>query len=131
MVTNIYVYKLKKSQPLWEFKGKRQVDRMVVGNIVENRETALIEIDIQITFARKLEDPMPLLMNGITHRKGQKSLKTVIKYVCVVVTGQRGSVLYSLQFQLLTLAPYDAHSIPWDSVVLPLGTPGGVCTRGS
>jgi hypothetical protein len=28
-----------------------------------------------------------------------------------------------MQFQLLTLAPIDTHSIPWDSVVLPFGTP--------
>jgi hypothetical protein len=28
-----------------------------------------------------------------------------------------------MQFQLLTLAPVDIHSIPWDSVVLPFGTP--------
>jgi hypothetical protein len=28
-----------------------------------------------------------------------------------------------MQFQLLTLAPHDIHSIPWDSVVLPFGTP--------
>ncbi len=28
-----------------------------------------------------------------------------------------------MQSQLLTLAPVDIHSIPWDSVVLPLGTP--------
>ena len=30
-----------------------------------------------------------------------------------------------MQSQLLTLAPIDIHSIPWDSVVLPLGTPVG------
>ncbi len=40
-------------------------------------------------------------------------------------------MLYSLRFQLLTVAPYDPHSISWDSVVLPLRTPGGACTRGS
>jgi hypothetical protein len=27
--------------------------------------------------------------------------------------------------------PHDAHSIPWDSVVLPLGTLGGAWARGS
>jgi hypothetical protein len=30
-----------------------------------------------------------------------------------------------MQFQLLNPPPHDACSIPWDSVVLPLGTPGG------
>ncbi len=30
-----------------------------------------------------------------------------------------------MQFQLLNSPPHDARSIPWDSVVLPLGTPGG------
>jgi hypothetical protein len=36
-----------------------------------------------------------------------------------------------MRFQSLNPPPHDAHSIPWDSVVLPLGTPRGVCTRGS
>jgi hypothetical protein len=36
-----------------------------------------------------------------------------------------------MQFQLLNPPPHDARSIPWDSVVLPLGTPGEACTRGS
>jgi hypothetical protein len=36
-----------------------------------------------------------------------------------------------MQFQLLNPSPHDAHFIPWDSVVLPLGTPRGACTRGS
>jgi hypothetical protein len=36
-----------------------------------------------------------------------------------------------MQFQSLNPPPHDAHSIPWGSVVLPLGTPGGVCTWGS
>jgi hypothetical protein len=36
-----------------------------------------------------------------------------------------------MQFQLLNPPPHDAHSIPWGSVVLLLGTPGGTCTRGS
>ena len=35
-----------------------------------------------------------------------------------------------MQFQLLNLPLHDVRSIPWDSVVLPLGTPGGACTRG-
>jgi hypothetical protein len=30
-----------------------------------------------------------------------------------------------MQFQLLNPPPHDTRSIPWDSVVLPLGTPGG------
>ena len=30
-----------------------------------------------------------------------------------------------MQFQSLNSPRHDAHSIPWDSVVLPLGTPGG------
>jgi hypothetical protein len=34
-------------------------------------------------------------------------------------------------FQSLNPPPHDARSIPWDSVVLPLGTPGEVCTMGS
>jgi hypothetical protein len=39
-----------------------------------------------------------------------------------------------MQFQSLTLAPIDIHSIPWDSVVLPFGTTvddshGGVLKR--
>ena len=33
--------------------------------------------------------------------------------------------LKSMQSQSLTLAPIDIHFIPWDSVVLPLGTPVG------
>jgi hypothetical protein len=36
-----------------------------------------------------------------------------------------------MQFQSLNSPRHDAHSIPWDSVVLPLGTPGGACARGS
>ncbi len=36
-----------------------------------------------------------------------------------------------MQFQSLNSPPHDDRSIPWDSVVLPLGTPGGVCARGS
>jgi hypothetical protein len=28
-----------------------------------------------------------------------------------------------MQFESLTLAPVDIHSIPWDPVVLPFGTP--------
>ncbi len=36
-----------------------------------------------------------------------------------------------MQFQSLNSPPHDARSIPWDSVVLPLGTPGGAYTRGS
>jgi hypothetical protein len=35
-----------------------------------------------------------------------------------------------MQSQLITLAPVDIHSIPWDSVVLPLGTPVGGNHRG-
>ncbi len=35
-----------------------------------------------------------------------------------------------MQFQSLNPPPHDAHSIPWGSVVLPLRTPGGACTRG-
>jgi hypothetical protein len=35
-----------------------------------------------------------------------------------------------MQFQLLNPPPHDACSIPWDSVVLPLRTPRGACTRG-
>ena len=30
-----------------------------------------------------------------------------------------------MRFQLLNPPPHDARSIPWDSVVLPLRTPGG------
>ncbi len=30
-----------------------------------------------------------------------------------------------MRFQSLNSPPHDACSIPWDSVVLPLGTPGG------
>ncbi len=36
-----------------------------------------------------------------------------------------------MRFQSLNSPPHDARSIPWDSVVLPLGTPGGACARGS
>jgi hypothetical protein len=36
-----------------------------------------------------------------------------------------------MQFQSLNPPPHDACSIPWGSVVLPLRTPGGACTRGS
>jgi hypothetical protein len=43
--------------------------------------------------------------------------------VCVLVSGKGGSVLLSMRSRLLTPAPYDVCSIPWDSVVLPLGTP--------
>ncbi len=35
-----------------------------------------------------------------------------------------------MQFQLLNPPPHDACFIPWSSVVLPLGIPGGACTRG-
>ncbi len=48
--------------------------------IVKNRETVLIKIDIQITFTREFEDLMPLLLNVITHGKGQNSFKTVVEY---------------------------------------------------
>ncbi len=68
-----------------EFKGKKQVGRMVVGNIVENRETTLIKINIQIIFARKLEDLIPLLLNGITHGKGWNSLEMVIEYNMILL----------------------------------------------
>jgi hypothetical protein len=33
-----------------------------------------------------------------------------------------------MRFQLLNPPPHDARSIPWGSVVLPLGTPRGACT---
>jgi hypothetical protein len=33
-------------------------------------------------------------------------------------------------FQSPNPPPHDAHCIPWDSVVLPFGPPGGACTRG-
>jgi hypothetical protein len=36
-----------------------------------------------------------------------------------------------MRFQLLSSVPHDARSIPWHSVVLPLGTPRGACARGS
>jgi hypothetical protein len=36
-----------------------------------------------------------------------------------------------MQFQSLNPPPHDTHSMPWGSIVLPLGTPGGACTRGS
>ncbi len=36
-----------------------------------------------------------------------------------------------MRFQLLNPPPHDACSIPWGSVVLPLGTPRGACTWGS
>ncbi len=36
-----------------------------------------------------------------------------------------------MRFQLLNPHPHDARSIHWGSVVLPLGTPRGACTRGA
>jgi hypothetical protein len=36
-----------------------------------------------------------------------------------------------MRFQSLKPPPHDTRSIPWSSVVLPLGTLGGACTRGS
>jgi hypothetical protein len=35
-----------------------------------------------------------------------------------------------MQFQSLSPPPHDARSIPWDSVVLPLGTPRGGHAQG-
>ena len=35
-----------------------------------------------------------------------------------------------MQFQSLNSPPHDDRSIPWDSVVLPLGTPGGGVHKG-
>jgi hypothetical protein len=35
-----------------------------------------------------------------------------------------------MRFQSLNLPPHDIRSIPWDSVVLPLGTPGGGRAQG-
>jgi hypothetical protein len=35
-----------------------------------------------------------------------------------------------MRFQSLNPPPHDTRSIPWDSVVLPLGTPGGGRVQG-
>jgi hypothetical protein len=32
---------------------------------------------------------------------------------------------------IANLAPYDMHSLPWNSVGLPVGTPAGACSRES
>jgi hypothetical protein len=59
---------------------------------------------------------------GDKEGEGFMAMATVCVCVCPGLR-LRGFKLYSMRFQLLTLAPLGIHSIPWDSVVLPFGTP--------
>ncbi len=66
----------------------------------------------------------------VTKTKEPKCVLTLCVCVCVWSLVKGGEVVKHA-IPILNHPPHDAGSIPWGSVVLPLGTLGRACTRGS